>query len=105
MSKKSPVLVLILGLITCGIYHLYWLVATKGEMNRNGATIPTAWLIIVPFVNLYWLWRWAEGVQKVCGFSGVGAFVLILLLGPIGEAVIQSAFNKASAAPAEPAQT
>jgi len=88
--------VFVFGLFTGGIYSLVWSVQTKGEMVREGAEIPTAWLLIVPFVNFYWLWKWAHGVEKVTkGTMGAAvAFLLELLLGPIGDAVIQSAFNK-----------
>ena len=71
-----------------------------------GATIPTAWLIIVPFVNIYWLWKYSEGVEKVTNgaLTGVLAFVLQFLLGTIGAAILQNEFNKpvASAAPSVP---
>jgi hypothetical protein len=102
MKTRNPVVVFILGLITCLLYHIYWLVATKGELSQHGAKIPTAWLILIPFVNIYWLWKWAEGVQQVSGFSPIGAFVLVLLTGPIGDAIVQRAFNKVAAAQPAP---
>jgi hypothetical protein len=110
MKKRSPAAVLLLPLVTFGIYALYWQVKTKGEMNKLGATIPTAWLIIVPFVNLWWLWKYSEGVDKVTGgkMSAVLAFVLLFLLGFIGGAIIQSSFNEvgetaaAESKPADP---
>ncbi len=105
MKTRNPALVLILGFITCFIYHIYWLVVTKLEMNERGAKIPTAWLILIPLVNFYWLWKWAEGVQHVSGFSSAGAFLLTWLTGPIGAAVVQSSLNKVAqgAAPAQQA--
>lgn len=45
--------VLLLPLITFGIYQIVWYVKTKNEMNQLGATIPTAWLVIVPIVNIW----------------------------------------------------
>jgi len=99
MKKRSAFAVFILPIITLGIYGLVWYVQTKGEMNTRGADIPTAWLLIIPFANFYWLWRYSKGVEKVTsGASGAGGtFFLLLLLGPIGMAVTQSAFNKVSA--------
>lgn len=101
MKNRNPVVVLLLTLITCGLYYLYWLVATKQEMTRLGAAIPTAWLIIIPFVNLWWLWRWATGVELVTkGAWGAGpAFVLCLLLAIVGAPLTQSYLNKVAAAP------
>jgi hypothetical protein len=105
MTNRNPVVVLILAMVTCGIYGVVWYVKTKGEMKAQGADIPTAWLLIVPIGNLFWLWKWASGVQQITAFGAAGAFVLCLFLGPIGMAVVQSQFNKvtAGAAPQPPA--
>ena len=107
MKQRSPIAVFLLPFITFGIYSLYWEVKTKGEMNNSGAQIPTAWLIIVPFVNIWWMWKYSEGVEKVTNekLSGVIAFILMLLLGNIGQAIIQDSFNKvAEVAPPSPAK-
>jgi len=98
MKKRSFAAVLLLPLITCGIYGIYWLVKTKGEMVAKGADIPTAWLLIVPIANIFWLWKYAEGVAKVTNnaFSNAIAFILIFLLGSIGSAIIQTKFNEVS---------
>ena len=96
MKNRNPLLVILLPLVTFGIYMLYWFVKTKGEMNKLGASIPTAWLIIVPFVNIWWMWKYSEGADKVTNgqMSAVLAFVLLFLIGPIGAGIIQLEFNK-----------
>ena len=101
MKNRNPIAVALLPFVTFGIYSIYWQVKTKVEMNTLGATIPTAWLIIIPFVNIWWLWKYAEGVDKVTAskLSGVLAFVLLWLLGPIGAAIVQDSFNNNVAAP------
>ncbi len=98
MKQRSPIAVFLLPFITFGIYSLVWMVKTKGEMNTKGAEIPTAWLIIVPLVNIWWMWKYSEGVEKVTNakMSGVLAFILLFLLGMIGQAIIQDSFNKIS---------
>ena len=100
MTNRHPALVIILSLITCGIYYIYWLVSTKTEMCRLGAQIPTAWLLIIPFANIYWLWRWSQGVELATknALGAVPAFLLCFLVYPIGAAISQSYFNKVSAA-------
>ena len=74
MTNRHPAIVIVLCFFTCGLYHIYWFVNTKIEMNRRGADIPTAWLILIPFVNIYWLWRWSQGVEKVTssGLTAIG---------------------------------
>jgi hypothetical protein len=96
MKKRNIVAVLLLPFVTFGIYSIYWSVVTKNEMNALGAKIPTAWLLIVPFVNIWWLWKHSEGVEQVTAgkTQGVLAFILQWFLGSIGQAIIQDGFNK-----------
>lgn len=99
MKKRNPFAVFVLPIITFGIYGIVWYVSTKEEMNSRGARIPTAWLLIVPFLNLYWFWVYAKGVEKVTnGAHGAfGNFIVRLFLGPIGMAITQSGFNNVAA--------
>jgi len=104
MTRRSFVVVILLTFLTFGIYSLYWLVKTKLEMNRQGAQIPTAWLLIVPIVNIYWIWKYCEGVETVTErqMSGPVAFLLLWLLGVIGVAILQIQFNKVPEQPQLP---
>ena len=99
MQHRDPIMVFLLSIITLGIYSLFWFVATKNEMNAKGAQIPTAWLIIIPFINIWWYWKFCEGVELVTnkGMGAVVAFLLLWLLGTIGEAIIQNELNKVAA--------
>ena len=96
MQHRNPIMVIFLSLITLGIYTLVWDVRTKNEMNAKGAQIPTAWLLIIPFVNYFWLWKFSEGVEIVTSKEmGAGvAFCLQFFLGVIGMAIIQDKLNK-----------
>jgi hypothetical protein len=101
VTKRSVVSVIVLSIITFGIYMLVWMVKTKNEMVRQGADIPTAWLLIVPIANLYWLWKFAGGVEHVTQGkqSQVMAFILMVVANNfiplLGTAIIQAELNKA----------
>jgi hypothetical protein len=97
MNKRSVVAVILLTFVTFGIYAIYWSVKTKVEMVKHGADIPTAWLMIIPIVSIWWQWKWCGGVEHVTRgkMTQVIAFILMLLLSIIGMAIIQSALNKA----------
>jgi hypothetical protein len=103
MQKRSPITVALLILVTFGIYGIVWQVKTKGEMNKLGANIPTAWLLIIPLVNIYWLWKYSEGVEQTTKgqMSAILSFVLLYLLSIIGAAVVQDSFNKIGSVPAQ----
>lgn len=96
MKHRSPLAVFFLPFVTFGIYSIVWEVKTKNEMVSLGSEIPTAWLLIIPFANYYWLWKYCEGVEKITNgeTSAVLAFVLLFLLGVIGMAILQNEFNK-----------
>ena len=100
MKHRSPAAPLLLPFVTFGIYSLVWIVKTKGEINETvSPKVPTAWLLIVPIANLVFLWKYAGGVNSVTK-SGLGqgaAFAVLLLLGPIGHAIVQNSFNKVAA--------
>ena len=105
MKTRSPITVVLLSIVTLGIYALVWQVQTKNEMNRSyAAGIPTAWLILVPIIGaLYWMWKWSEGAEKATGTSSISVFLLMALLPIVGIPVMVSKFNAAK--PAMPLAT
>lgn len=101
MKKRSPAAVLLLPFVTFGIYSWYWAVKTKGEMNKLGEQIPTAWIWLIPLVgSIWWYWKYSEGVEHVTKgkMEKIIAFILLMLLGMIGQAIIQDTFNNLGAA-------
>ncbi len=96
MQHRDPLRVFFLGIVTLGIYWLVWYVRTKNEMNAKGAQIPTAWLLIIPLVGDYWLWKFCKGVETVTnkGMRAGAAFLLLFCLGVIGMAIVQRSLNK-----------
>ncbi|MEK7626098.1 MAG: DUF4234 domain-containing protein [Patescibacteria group bacterium] len=100
MKKQSPLLVFILPFLTFGIYSIFWFARTRGEMVRKGASIPTTWLIIIPIIQLWYYWKWSVGVNTVTQkLDSILVLLVILLLGPIGSAIVQDSFNKVADGP------
>lgn len=102
MKKRSPIAVFCFGFITVIFYSWYWSVKTKGEMNKMGEKIPTAFIWLIPIVgSIWWTWKYSEGVEHVTNekLSGVLAFIVLWLLGPIGNAIVQDYFNKVETSP------
>jgi len=94
--KRNPVLVVILSVITCGIYLLYWFVKTKEEIKSLGASIPTAWLIIVPIGNMYLLYKYCEGFSDYVRKDRLGIvwFLTAITVFPVFPVIVQSELNK-----------
>lgn len=87
---------LVLSVITLGIYGIVWLVKLKGELNESGANIPTSWWLIVPIGNIWWAWRYSQGVEVVTKekLTAPVTFILLFSLNLIGLAVLQAELNK-----------
>ncbi|MCL2280682.1 DUF4234 domain-containing protein [Candidatus Saccharibacteria bacterium] len=100
IKQRDPIVVLLLPIVTFGIYAWYWLVKTKGELNKSGADIPTAWWWLVPVVGcIYWLWKYSQGAAKVTKnhYPDVLYFLIFLNLSCIGYAIVQNVYNKLDA--------
>jgi hypothetical protein len=95
MTRRSIAAMVLWSILTCGIYLLFWFHDTKRQMNQRGADIPTMWWILVPFVNIWWYWRYSKGIPVVTRKDDhdVLGFLLILFTG-IGPFVIQWLFNR-----------
>lgn len=93
-----------LMIITLGIYMLYWIVKTKRELNAAGAHIPTAWLFIIPLVNIYFLYKFSEAFSELIlkdrNFILV-YFLLIVCTLPLGILIYQAHMNTINQYPAQ----
>lgn len=97
VTHRSLVEMSIFTLLTLTIYNVYWIVKTKQEINAMGAQIPSAWLFIIPFVNLYFLYRFSEAFSIYVlknKSQTVTYFLLLTLLWPIGTLVCQHNMNE-----------
>lgn len=96
VKKRNVFLVYLYSIITLGIYGLYWIVKTKKEMNELGGKIPTAWLLIVPIANIYWIYKYCEAfAQHVKKDNNtVLWFILYMFVGIIMPAIVQIELNK-----------
>lgn len=99
MKKRSPIAVFLTSLLTVGIYNLFWMYQTKEEANSRSASIPTMWMIIIPFVCFYWIWKWAEGIEVATNKKIIAvlpfAMLFLIPLG-VGPAIVQSKINELS---------
>ena len=96
VKKRNIILVYLFSIITFGIYTIYWCVSTKNEMNKKGAQIPTAWLIIIPIANIYWTYKYCEGfAEKIKKDNNTLLwFIIAIIIGIIMPAIVQSELNK-----------
>jgi hypothetical protein len=96
IKERNIVSIYLLGFITFGIYIIYWLVQTKKEMNSLGGDIPTAWLLIIPIANIFWMYKYCEAfaVHVKKDNNTLLWFLVYILIGIIMPAIVQSELNK-----------
>lgn len=96
IKRRNPALVLVFSIITLGIYGIYWAVKTKEEINSLGASIPTAFLVIVPIANIYFFYKYAAGFSKYVrrDKNKILWFLLLLFLLPAMLVFVQVELNK-----------
>ena len=108
MEKKSIGLCIVLSLVTCGIYGIYWFVtltddtnATLGREDTSGGMSFLFTIVTCGIYGLYWAYKMGEKVDELkkrrgleAGQSGILFLVLNLIgLGLIAFALIESELN------------
>ncbi len=93
-----------LGLLFVGTaYTLYWLISTARVLRREtGQKIPYAILLVIPLANYWWMWRYSQAAEIYTKNKHEAAllFILIALLGSIGNGILQDVYNKTTEVPA-----
>lgn len=113
--NRSIAVCIILSLVTCGIYGIYWLVCLVNDLNTasgdtnatSGGMVFLLTLVTCGIYGLYWLYKAGTQVtviqQRYSGRSDSSSGILYLILGILGfsiisYALIQSELNKVAAA-------
>lgn len=96
LQYRNPLAAVFLTIITFGLYKIYWLAVTRGQLKAAGADIPTTWLIIVPLVNIWWLWKFSVGYEKVSKrqLSAPIVFIILWLLDFLSAGILQYELNE-----------
>ena len=100
IKQRNIVMVLILFVITLGIYGLYWFYSTANELiqrNKQDEN-PFIWLImaLIPIVNLFAIWKHAQAVELMTEkkVNGMVLFLLWVVIAPVAIIVTQMELNK-----------
>lgn len=106
--KRSPALVFIFSVITCGIYFLYWIYKVSEEMriyNTDDSMSPGLELLICilfpPYI-IYWFYKYgniifnAHNIEEVAipDDNGILYLVLAFFMPIVGAAIMQASLNK-----------
>ena len=95
IRKRSIPLTIILSIVTCALYTLYWEIKLTDEMNTLlGKTNATSGVMALIYTiitcgiyGIYWLYKMGQNVDELKGKSGETG-ILYLILGFIGLGLI-----------------
>ena len=111
IKEKNILAVYLLAIFTLGVYAVVWSVKSKRDINSLGGDIPNSFLMFVPVVNIYWIYKYSEGfachVKK--DDNTILYFLVSFFVGFVTPFIVQSELNKhalrksATKAPVQPA--
>lgn len=108
VKEKNIALCIILSLVTCGLYGLYWFVTLTddtntiaGEPGTSGVMAVILTVVTCGIYGLYWAYKCGEKIDKAhqnrgeaAGNGGVLYLILFIFGGIIAYALIQNEINK-----------
>ena len=110
MKQRSVGLSILLTIITCGIYGIYWMVVLNDEINAmsgrqgatSGGTVVLLSIVTCGIYGIYWMYKMGEGIEviheahgDIRGSAPILYLVLSLFgLGIVSYALMQSELNK-----------
>ena len=113
VQQKNIALCIVLSLVTCGIYGIYWFITLTHDLNtatgEEGTSGGVAFLLSLVTCSIYmyyWAFKCGEKVDKIRqqngeagGSNGVLYLILCLFgLGIVTYALVQSELNKVAQA-------
>jgi hypothetical protein len=106
VTKRNIAVAIILSLVTCGIYSLYWFVKLTDEMNyasgnsndTSGLMAFLLTLVTCGIYGYYWAYKMGNKVDKVENASGSKGVLFLILqflgLGIVVYALAQDTLNR-----------
>lgn len=107
VSKKNVLLCVVLSIVTCGIYAIYWFICLTEDTNRlagdNDTSGIVAWLLSIVTCGIYglfWAYKRGEKIDRAkqmrnipANNGGILYLVLFIFGGIIAYALIQNEIN------------
>lgn len=105
IKHRDLAIMAIFTILTIGIYFIYWSIKTKNDLKRMGADIPTGLLVVIPFANIYFWYKYSHGylthIKKIDPDNNIAALVSIAAsFNPfLSMFAFQAGFNKVAKKP------
>lgn len=106
IGPRNIVVAIILSIVTCGLYGIYWMVKINdelmslvGEQGTSGIMVVILSIVTCGIYELYWMYKMGQRVDTLNGVNGGNTGILYLILsifglGIVNYCLIQDAINK-----------
>lgn len=107
IQQRNIVIAVILSIVTCGIYGIYWMIKLNDEINQiSGDTQATSGGLVFLFTLItcgiygwYWMYKMGEKCDQIKGVNGSTGILYLILgicqLGIVNYCLMQDTINKA----------
>lgn len=107
VTKRDLVLAIILSIVTCGIYGIYWMVCITNDLNElsgeqaaSGAMLVVLYLVTCGIYGYYWAYKCGERLDLIkqnrglqSSNSGVLYLIVFLFVPIVVYALVQNEIN------------
>lgn len=107
IAPRNIVVAILLSIVTCGIYGIYWMIKLNDEINilagepeaTSGGIVFLLGLVTCGIYTFYWLYKMGERCDRIKGVNG-NSNILFLILGLFALSIVdyclmQDTINKA----------
>ena len=105
LKQRSIVVAILLSLVTCGIYGIYWMFEINKETNELAGNVEytSGWMVLLlslvtcGIYTFFWNYKIGQNVNEINGDSNMHILFLILSLcglGIVNYFLAQDAINK-----------
>ncbi|MFR5602275.1 MAG: DUF4234 domain-containing protein [Lachnospiraceae bacterium] len=101
MKERNIVVCILLSLVTCGIYSIYWMIVLNDELNyasgrqgTSGGMVVLFTIITCGIYGFYWMYQMGDAVERIHDQRGEirgSAPILYLILGIFGLSIVSYA--------------
>ena len=105
--NRNIVLCIVLTIVTCGIYGIYWMICLNNEINQlagepeatSGGMVFLLTIVTCGIYGFFWAFKMGERVDKIKGVTGSSNIIFLILqicaLGIVNYCLMQDTINKA----------
>ena len=108
IAPRNIAVAIVLSLVTCGIYGIYWMIKMNDEINTlagesnatSGVMVFVLTLVTCGIYSFFWIFKMGERCDRIKGTEGGNSNILYLVISLLGFGIVvyclmQDTINKA----------